>query len=571
MINLARTRQFHRKVPLIGLLCLLALAFQVACSTDEEATATAPKASPTVAASAIPSRPTEETPTAIQSPPLTPQGTLRVAPTAIPPPIRRAAPTATATPVPASPIPGELNFPNPEHSPVETGADRKPIDFEIDEATLWRDVIARFSDVEVSCIREELGEERYQWAIEQSAVQNFVKGITTDEPWTEIWQVLLWGCLEQETSVDLFRANIESRTDEIIDWMRGGFFGLGEEEVSLAKECVLGLLAYTDFSRFVTGGLPGESGESRAHENDESGFIYFMLIIMTTCAWPEEESGQQPEESEGFNFASEYDITWNDVADYVTEEESSCIRDVMGNARVSDLDQRVLDGQTEQWEVSAWGCLSQQNAAYLFEVSDPFHEALFRREPLLDLSRDTLECTRQALHKVDFPRLIGSGLPIIDRTHAAPYFALGTALAYCETDALEGYENYRNDRVDVVTLAPGEPVIGTVDYRGDVDVFSIEIEEGKIYQMYVEAGSLQSPLAGGPYLDFALTDTYFTRWGFNRQVPITCYSTVKTQEFPMEWQAQRSGIHQVIVRGGSCDDLGTYTVTLSVSEGAVDD
>ena len=56
MINLARTRQFHRKVPLIGLLCLLALAFQVACSTDEEVTATAPKASSTVAASAIPSR-----------------------------------------------------------------------------------------------------------------------------------------------------------------------------------------------------------------------------------------------------------------------------------------------------------------------------------------------------------------------------------------------------------------------------------------------------------------------------------------------------------------------------------
>ena len=153
MINLVRTYVIHVKVPLIGLLCLLALAFQVACGTDEEATVTAPEASPSAAATPIPSMQTEETssatpppptpegtlrvaPTATQSPPPTPEGTLRVAPTATPPPIRRAAPTATATPVPASLIPGELNFPNPEHSPVETGADRKPIDFEIDEATL---------------------------------------------------------------------------------------------------------------------------------------------------------------------------------------------------------------------------------------------------------------------------------------------------------------------------------------------------------------------------------------------------------------------------------------------------
>ena len=298
---------------------------------------------------------------------------------------------------------------------------------------------------------------------------------------------------------------------------------------------------------------------------------------LAACTLRAEEPGQQPEESEGFNFASEYDITWNDVADYVTEEESSCIRDVMGNAGVSDLDQRVLDGQTEQWEVSAWGCLSQENAEYLFEVSDPFHEALFRREPLLDLSRDTLECTRQALHKVDFPRLIGSGLPIIDRTHAAPYFALGTALAYCETDALEGYENYRNDRVDVVTLAPGEPVIGTVDYRTNIDVFSIEVEEDTVYQVNVVGGTLQYPLAGGNDSSFRFSDTYFTsdRYTYEDGSPrfwsIRCYSTAKEQEFPMEWRAERSEEILITVRGGSCEDQGTYTVTLTVSEGAVDD
>ena len=431
--------------------------------------------------------------------------------------------------------------------------------------------------MELSCIRGELGEERYQWAIEQSAVQNFVKGITTDEPWTEIWQVLLWGCLEQETAVDLFWANGKSHMVETIDPNRGGLLGTEEdEEVVLAEACLRELLAYTDFSRYVSAGLPALSGESRAEQDYEGASISFLLGL-AACTLRAEEPGPQPEESEGFNFASEYDITWNDVADYVTEEESSCIRDVMGNAGVSDLDLRVLDGQTEQWEVSAWGWLSQENAAYLFELSDPFHKALFRREPLLDLSRDTLECTRQALHKVDFPRLIGSGLPKINRTHAAPYFALGTALAYCETDALEGYENYRNDRVDVVTLAPGEPVIGTVDYRTNIDVFSIEVEEDTVYQVNVVGGTLQYPLAGGNDSSFRFSDTYFTsdRYTYEDGSPrfwsIRCYSTAKEQEFPMEWRAEHSEEILITVRGGSCEDQGTYTVTLTVSEGAVDD
>ena len=277
------------------------------------------------------------------------------------------------------------------------------------------------------------------------------------------------------------------------------------------------------------------------------------------------------EEYQGFSFSSEYDISWNDVADKVTVAESSCIREVLGLADEPAAGQGVFDDRTEPWEVSAWGCLSQENAAHLFEASDPYLGSPFPMERVLEISGDNSECVREALHKVDYPVLAAGGIPGTGHQKGAPFYAILTALAYCQTEALSGYENYHNDIVAFVPLPPGVRASGSVDYTGDVDVFLVQIEEGKFYQVDVLTGSLQAPLAGMQDSAFGFSDTYFKREGSDRLWPITCYSTSKTQEFPMEWRAERSGDQLVIVRGGSCDDMGTYTVSLSVSEEAEDD
>ena len=85
-------------------------------------------------------------------------------------------------------------------------------------------MVAKLGDGEVACIGSELGEERYQWLLERSAMQDASMGVGR-EPWAEIWQVLLWGCLEQETAVDLFWANGKSHMVETIDPNRGGLLG----------------------------------------------------------------------------------------------------------------------------------------------------------------------------------------------------------------------------------------------------------------------------------------------------------------------------------------------------------
>ncbi len=564
--------------PVTLLLCLLVAIFQVACSGDSESTGAATEATPSGTVTVAPPAPTEETSTATPATLPTAEASSRGTttgqtpsplPTPTPSTIRRAEPTTTPAPLPFAR--GELNFPNPPVSSLSSGKQREPIDFDIGETTLWRDVIGKLGDAEVDCIQGELGAERYKWVLERPAMQGFLKGMITDEPWAEVWQVLLWSCLEQGTALDLFWANIEGRTEEIIDSMRGGLFGMSEEvELVLAEECVRGLVAYTDFSRFVAGGLPAGSGESRAHRNDEGGIIVLALGLFS-CSLPQDLSEHLSEEYQGFSFSSEYDISWNDVADKVTVAESSCIREVLGLADEPAAGQGVFDDRTEPWEVSAWGCLSQENAAHLFEASDPYLGSPFPMERVLEISGDNSECVREALHKVDYPVLAAGGIPGTGHQKGAPFYAILTALAYCQTEALSGYENYHNDIVAFVPLPPGVRASGSVDYTGDVDVFLVQIEEGKFYQVDVLTGSLQAPLAGMQDSAFGFSDTYFKREGSDRLWPITCYSTSKTQEFPMEWRAERSGDQLVIVRGGSCDDMGTYTVSLSVSEEAEDD
>ena len=236
--------------PVTLLLCLLVVIFQVACGGDSDSTGAATEATPSGTATHSPTE-TGVTRAATRLPSPTPAPTSRATPAAVPPsppgtatPFPTLTTKPTTTPTPAPPPPGELNFPNPQMSSSTNNSQRETIDFSIDDTTLWRDVIGKLGDAEVDCIQGELGAERYKWVLERPAMQGFLKGMITDEPWAEVWQVLLWSCLEQGTALDLFWANIEGRTEEIIDSMRGGLFGMSEEvELVLAEECVRGLVA----------------------------------------------------------------------------------------------------------------------------------------------------------------------------------------------------------------------------------------------------------------------------------------------------------------------------------------
>ena len=579
---------FRRIAVLWRMICLLAAATLVACGGDQTEAPSAPGSSPqptvmpeqspvatptpagpgvtpadTTAPQPTPSPTLPATPTSPQrsvteattpSPPATREAT----PTATrPPPIREVATPASPTPMPAPFTAGELNFPNPHYSQAETSTAGVPVDFAIDETTLWKDVIAKLGDEEVACIGSELGEERYQWVLERHAMQDASMGVGREQ-WAEFWQVLLWACLEQETAVDLFLANSKSQLDETIDSMRGFLLGPKEdEEELLAEDCLRELLAYTDYSRFVTAGMPGKSGESRAHQEYE-GASFSFIFGLASCAETPYQSGTPPEESEDLSFLSDYDISWRMVVEGISGPESDCIGEELAKTDNSAIDQQVFDGSSEPWEISAWGCISQENAAHLFEASDPFLDFAIGRERILEYSGDDIKCARDVLLRVDYPRLVAAGIPSFDPMDGVPYFALDTALAYCWPGELEGYDGYINDPVGVVQLAVGDSVNAAIDYPDDDDWYRFDARGGRNY--HIEISSATVRLAGtalfGP--DGEWLDT-----GDDRR---------QSGVFEINWNAPFSGEFYFSVYGWeNLSNLGLYRASLSESTEIEDD
>ena len=91
-------------------------------------------------------------------------------------------------------------------------------------------------------------------------------------------------------------------------------------------------------------------------------------------------------------------------------------------------------------------------------------------------------------------------------------------------------------------MAVDVPVEGAMDYFGDSDFFLFQAEEGKVYKIYVDPGTLSNPLttlygADEQQLDFADSTAIF-------------------------WETQASGDHYVEVTVWS-DDTGSYVLTVS--------
>ena len=79
------------------------------------------------------------------------------------------------------------------------------------------------------------------------------------------------------------------------------------------------------------------------------------------------------------------------VVEGVSSPESDCILEAFAENDNNDnlvIDQQVFDGLTEPWEISAWGCLSRENAAHLFEASDPYQEFIVSKAKILEYGGD---------------------------------------------------------------------------------------------------------------------------------------------------------------------------------------
>ena len=118
-------------------------------------------------------------------------------------------------------------------------------------------------------------------------------------------------------------------------------------------------------------------------------------------------------------------------------------------------------------------------------------------------------------------------------------------------------DDYGNNESDAAAVTVGPAVQGSIDYSGDVDVFSFRAEEGKFYQIDAALGTLE-------YAELRLLDS---RGGF--LASDYDYDYGDTRASRIIWEAQGAGDYYVVVQG-DFSNTGTYILTIGLS-GITDD
>ena len=96
-------------------------------------------------------------------------------------------------------------------------------------------------------------------------------------------------------------------------------------------------------------------------------------------------------------------------------------------------------------------------------------------------------------------------------------------------------------------VSPGKPVIGSLDYSRDVDVFSFQAEKGLVYTLHISSETMRSPWAELSDGDAKIGRAYPELF----------------------WRAPRDGVYSVSVKSYDDNDAGEYA--LDIFAGVADD
>lgn len=305
------------------------------------------------------------------------------------------------------------------------------------------------------------------------------------------------------------------------------------------------------------------------------------------------------------------DTTWQDLFDTLSATEQTCMRDELG-AELDELLTKALlsEDAAQDSEAVAYSCLAPDTARAVVR------EILFlgMGEGILEADDDELACIEEALTRVDVVALVAGdesdptvaelmptlvtcipdvwvgffieavGLDIDalsddERTclrelvveSAADIFSsdsggdteLILGLLACVpslADVLGGADpaDAPDDHADSLPTATpitvGESVGGVVGDFADSDIFTFEAAQGVFYEIDVALGSLSDSVA-----------TLYDADGVVLDVNDDHGDSLASR---IVWEATYSGTHYVEVYGY---DTGSYTLTVSVSEGAADE
>ena len=419
------------------------------------------------------------------------------------------------------------------------GAPAGPVSFAVDESTEWGDLVGQFSGAERECIRAELGTERYGMILDQPAAKSAIWA-AYPEPWAEVWEVFLWGCLAQETAVGLFWANLAAAEPKLSALFSEGPYSWSEERM-LDEQCVREITAYLDFARVFAAGLP------KFEDFHYVPVVEFALSIYICAALDLDDLVNQRESVDLRDSDTEFSALWGDVISLFSNADLACIRSALGERYGEFLD-RAVSLSPEMWERPAWQCLSQEAFADLMlRLYDPGADYGGERDESVVgcVWRLFYETHIEGPTQFDRPQTTEATIARLLHARAAPL-----ALLYCENVPLHGYANYHLDPVQPISISVGDVISGAVDYPLDADEFVFQAAAENAYR--IEA-------VFEPLLDsfIEIQDANGGRMAYATNPPDSRTSQIN-------WQAPNSGEYRIVAGSASYQtETGPYTLSLT--------
>ncbi len=489
-------------------LALIALAV-ASCGEDAQVAVTSPTAAPEPTSVPAPTATPEPTPTAAPEPTPTP------ATTATPEP----APTATLEPAPtATPEPATTATPEPATT-VKPPSTVALEDVVVDSDTTWEEVFYAFATTEQDCIRDALGAESLSAALSEKVIDD-------DEN-----EGLIFSCLAPDTAHVLYLAFF------IAGVIAGAEEESGETLVEDEMSCLVDVSSDWDVAALMAGEMTMDEEDALFSElmtclpgvmvaalEDELGI---ELSDAEASCWLERQTDFLDEDASAMALltcvpsvlVSEY--VGDDLA--LTEQEESCLREWAGEIDLLF----VLEGLEYQDTAAAYDLVGLFACAPALLFPERIETGQF-------LSADEETCLSERLTEEDVIAILTINVPVE---------AVVPAFRHClQYDA----DDHANAIDGATTLAVGEAAQGSIDYDGDDDFFVFRAEQGTLYRIDVELGTLEDS-------GLALYDAGYTELDFNDDTEYSLASQIL-------WEAPSAGEYYLAAWGY---DTGSYTLSVT--------
>ena len=442
---------------------------------------------------------------------------------AIPPTPRRttAIPTATATPSPF------------EH-----------LDADIDRETLWRDLLADLYPHERSCIKVEAGPD------------GLVMPVLADLDYVLDHEVAMFACLEPGTARAVLLGATVAAFEEDDD------FRIPEDEVACIRDvltamdaaAVVASMAYDVEDRlpageFVAGFFqcipktlvnPFAALDTPKDFEDRMDCARKVLEganadIMVALIWEEETREAELFISalwECTSLGDGYRGTPDDHADRI------------GDATVVEVEHSLIAASEYETDVDFFAFVAEEGTVYQIGVRlgtlEDVSITLYGPYPEYDLLH-----TANSYENGQVTSILWQS-PYNDMVFVSVNGEAGTGDYSFFVNVVNLHDDHANIRGKGTAFAVGQEAWGELEFYGDVDAFRMEMQEGTVYEITVDLGTLEEA-------DLIVEDIHG-----NLVASAATGTSHNGHSASAVWKAERTGFHYILVQG---DSTGTYSLS----------